>query len=272
MTIEGALSVKELFDLNGRIALVTGAAMGIGREIAQGLLEIGARVVCTSRERDRAELAARELATRTNGETMGLALDVRDESSVAATFREVADRWGGLDVLVNNAGGAPVSEHYHVWDRKLEDWRYVLETNLTGTFLCTRAAAQLMMPRRHGSIINIASVAGMVGRDRRMYEGIDMRPNLVDYAASKAGILGFTRDAAAELGPFGVRVNAISPGGVFRKHNEEFVRRYSREVALGRMAREGIDMKGAAVFLASEASAYITGENLVVDGGFTVVK
>lgn len=272
MTTMGTPSLKQLFDLSDKVVLVTGAAMGIGREIAQGMLEAGAKVVCTSRENDRAEQAAHELSMTAGGETLGLVLDVRDEQNVTAVFREVADRWGGLDVLVNNAGGAPLAKHYHVWDRRLEDWRYVIETNLTGTFLCTRAAAQLMMPKRRGAIINIASIAGMVGRDRRMYEGIDMRPNVADYAASKAGILGFTQDAAAELGPYGIRVNAISPGGVFRNHDEEFVRRYSREVALGRMAREGFDMKGAAVFLASEAAAYITGENLVVDGGFVRFK
>lgn len=272
MTMQETPSVKELFDLSGKVALVTGAAMGIGREIAQGLLEAGAKVACTSRDRGRAERAARELSDATGGETQALALDVRNEEIVAASFREVADRWGGLDVLVNNAGGAPRAEHYHVWDRELKDWSEVLETNLTGTFLCTREAAQLMMSNRRGSIINVASIAGMVGRDRRIYEGIDMRPNLVDYAAAKGGILGFTRDAAAELGPYGVRVNAISPGGVSRNLDEEFVKRYSREVALGRMGKEGFDMKGAAVFLASDAAAYITGENLVIDGGFITFK
>jgi gluconate 5-dehydrogenase len=129
-----------------------------------------------------------------------------------------------------------------------------------------------MMSQGGGSIINIASIAGLVGRDRKMYVGIKMRPNLVDYAACKAGILGFTRDAAAEMGPYAVRVNAISPGGVFRKHDPKFVRRYSKQVALGRMAREGWDLKGAAVFLASDAAAYVTGHNLVVDGGFVTFK
>lgn len=272
MTPEGLPSVNELFDLSGRVALVTGAAMGIGREIAQGLLEAGAKVVCTSRGDERAEQAAHELSAETGNETLGLVLNVRDEQSVAVAFEKVSTHWGGLDVLVNNAGGAPVSEHYQVWNRRLEDWHYVIETNLTGTFLCTRAAAHLMMPKRRGCIINIASIAGMVGRDRRMYEGIGMRPNVVDYAAAKAGVLGFTQDAAAELGPYGIRVNAISPGGVFRNHDEEFVRRYSGEVALGRMAKEGFDIKGAAVFLASDAAAYITGENLVVDGGFVRYK
>ena len=148
----------------------------------------------------------------------------------------------------------------------------MIETNLTGTFLCTQAAARIMMPARRGAIINIASIAALVGRHRQMYEGLDMRPNLVDYAASKAGILGFTRDAAAELAPYGIRVNAISPGGIERKQPAEFIRRYADATALGRMDREGLDIKGAAVLLASDAGAYITGENIVIDGGFVVFK
>lgn len=212
------------------------------------------------------------MSALTGGETLGVALDVRDEHSVASGFDLVADRWGRLDVLVNNAGGAPPTEDQHVWDRKREDWRFVIETNLSGTFPCTRAAGRLMMPVERGSIINIASIAGLAGRDRKMYEGIDMCPNLVDYAACKAGILEFTRDSAREFGAYGIRVNAISRGGLSRDHDLEFVRRYSEEVPLGRMVREGFDMKGAAVFLASDAAAYITGANLVVDGGFVTFK
>ena len=265
-------NMRELFDLSDRLAVVTGAAMGIGFEIAQALLEMGARVFITSRSLDRAKAAALKLTERTGMDAFPLALDVRDENSVVAAFERVADRGQGLDILVNNAGGAPKAENYHVWDRALEDWNYVIETNLTGTFLCTRQAARLMMPRRAGSIVNIASIAGLVGRDRRMYEDLPMRPNLVDYAASKAGILGFTRDAAAELAPWSIRVNAISPGGVERNQPAEFIERYARATALGRMAREGMDVKGAAVFLAGDAAAYITGENVVVDGGFVNYK
>ena len=269
---ETAPSVKQLFDLTDRVALVTGAAMGIGREIAQGFLEVGAQVAVSSRNLERAQQSAEELAKATGGEIFAVELDVRDEESVANAFEKVAGRWGKLDVLVNNAGGAPVAENYHVWDRDLNDWKDVIDTNLTGTFLCTRAACRWMMPKRSGSIINIASIAGLLGRDRRMYEGIDMRPNLVDYAASKAGIIGFTRDAAADVAPYGIRVNAVSPGGIYRNHDPEFERRYSNATALGRMGREGWDIKGAAVFLASDAGAYVTAENIVVDGGFTVFR
>ncbi len=264
--------LPEMFDLNGRVAMVTGAAMGIGREISQGFLELGATVILTSRQEQRAQAAAEELANATGGQTFGMRMDVCDEQNVIEVFARLGESFQRLDILVNNAGGAPTSEHYHLWERPLADWQHVIDTNLTGVFLCTREALKLMMPRRSGSIINIASVAGLLGRDRRMYEGIDMRPNLVDYAAAKAGALGFTRDAAAELGPFGIRVNAISPGGVFRNQHEEFVRRYSHATALGRMAREGLDIKGTAALLASDAAAYITGENIVVDGGIAMFR
>ncbi|MCL5098020.1 MAG: SDR family oxidoreductase [Candidatus Omnitrophica bacterium] len=246
--------------------------MGIGHEIAQGMLEMGARVVCASRDKERAEQAARALSKLTGGEARGIKMNVRDESEVDQGFKQVLEFWGRLDVLVNNAGGAPDSKFCHLWERRLADWEYVIGTNLTGVFLCTRAAARVMMPRKAGVIINISSIAGLVGRNRKMYEGLEMRPNLVDYAAAKAGVLGFTRDVAAELAPYGIRVNAISPGGIYRNHDPEFVRRYSEAVALGRMGREGLDLKGAAVFLASDASEYVTGANLVVDGGFIHFK
>ena len=265
-------SISELFDLSGRTALVTGGGLGIGRQIAQGLMESGAEVIITSRELRKAKQSAGELSRLTGGTAAGLALDVCDPKNIALVFEELAGRYGRLDILVNNAGGAPKSRYYNIWNRSPEDWNLVIRTNLTGLFLCTQSALRLMMPARKGSIINIASIAGMVGRNRRMYRGVDMRPNTVDYAACKAGIIGFTRDAAAELGPYGIRVNAISPGGVQRSHDPRFVRRYAQATALGRMGIEGLDIKGAAVLLAGDAGGYITGANIVVDGGFVVFK
>lgn len=269
---EAPPSVEKLFDLTDRVALVTGSAMGIGREIAQGLLELGAKVICSSRQADRAQEAAQDLSEQTSSQAIGLALDVRKEDSVQHAFEQIAEKFGRLDILVNNAGGASKSDHYHLWDRKLADWKFVIDTNLTGTFLCTRSAVGMMMSKKSGSIINISSIAAFVGRDRKIYDGLDMRPNLVDYAASKAGIIGFTRDAAAEMAPYGIRVNAISPGGINRDLKPEFVKRYADRTALGRMGKEGWDIKGAAVFLASDASAYMTGQNISVDGGFSIFK
>ncbi len=265
-------SIKGMFDLSGQVAMVTGAAQWIGWEIAEAYAELGAKIVITSREGDKAQIAAAELDERFGIEAMGLALEVRDPRSVAEAFDRAAQRFGRLDILVNNAGGAPKSDKYHLWERRLEDWTYVIETNLTGAFLCTQAAAKIMMPAQRGSIVNVASIAGLVGRDRSMYEGLPMRPNLVDYAACKAGVLGFTRDAAAELAPYHIRVNAISPGGIERGQPPEFVRRYSQATALGRMGEEGHELKGAAVLLASDAGRYMTGQNIVVDGGFAMYK
>lgn len=265
-------SIMQTFDLTDRVALVTGATTGIGREIALGFLEAGGKVVITSRDADRAGEAARELAELTGRETFALALDVRNPESVTAAFQSVAAKYGRLDILVNNAGGTPDAKPYPLWERRLQDWNYTIETNLTGTFLCTQAAARIMMPVKRGSIINISSIAGLVGRDRRMYAGLPMRPNLIDYAAAKAGVLGFTRDAAAELGPYGIRVNAILPGGIERTQPQEFIRRYADRTALGRMGRENFDLKGTALLLAGDAGAYITGQKFVVDGGFVIFK
>ena len=142
---------------------------------------------------------------------------------------------------------------------------------MTGTFLMLREYARLMMPQRSGSVINIASMAGLVGRDRTIY-GDDMTPNPIAYSAAKAGMIGLTTDSAAYLGPYGIRVNAISPGGFERTQPEHFIRDYSNLTMLKRMGRGGFDLKGAVAFLASDAAAYITGHNLVIDGGFTKYK
>ncbi len=265
-------SVQELFDMTGRVALVTGGRMGLGLDEASALADLGAQVVITSRSVRRAQEAAELLSSRAKVRVVGMRLDVTDKSSVTATFEEVFELFGRLDVLVNNAGGVPGAAKVNLLDRRLEDWNAVISTNLTGTFLCSQAAALIMKRQGRGSIINISSIAGIIGRDQRIYEGLDLRPNFPDYAASKAGVLGLTRENAAFLGRYGIRVNAILPGGFRRELPEEFVRRYSDKTALGRMGRDGYDIKGAVVLLASDAGAYITGEGLVVDGGFSIFK
>jgi NAD(P)-dependent dehydrogenase (short-subunit alcohol dehydrogenase family) len=156
-------------------------------------------------------------------------------------------------------------------ERPLDAWELVQRTNVTAPFLVCKHVVPVMLKQGAGSIINISSIAGIVGRDRRVYpEG--MAPQPVDYAAAKAAIIGFTTDLAGYLGPRGIRVNAISPGGFQRGQPQAFIDAYSDRCMLGRMGRDGIDLNGAAVFLASDASAYITGHNLVVDGGFSCWK
>ena len=264
-------TLKALYDLRGEIALVTGGSRNFGAEMALGLAEAGATVAITARELDRARKGAEELKKQTGYEFIPFELELTDEASVIRLFSEIKDRFGRLDVLINNAGGHSKTACGLLEKETLQGWHDFIESNMTGTFLMLREYARLMMPLRTGSVINVASMAGLVGRDRKIY-GDDMTPNPIAYSAAKAGMIGLTTDTAAYLGPYGIRVNAISPGGFERTQPEHFIRDYSELTMLKRMGRAGFDLKGAAVFLASDASGYITGHNLVIDGGFTKYK
>ncbi|MGI5819223.1 MAG: SDR family NAD(P)-dependent oxidoreductase [Armatimonadota bacterium] len=264
--------INELFDLTGRVAMVTGGAQNLGLDMAEALGEAGADLVITSRQAPKAQDIAAELAERLGVRVLPLGLDITEARSVEAAFARVMEEYDRLDVLVNNAGGTRLSEGsgVSVEDRSPEDFAYVVRLNIVGTFLCCREAVRIMKRRQSGSIINVGSISGMVGRDRWVYEGSEaMVPNMSDYTAAKGGIIAYTRDLAAENGRHGIRVNCISPGGFERGQPEEFIRRYNSHVMLGRMGRDGVDLKGAVVYLASEASAYVTAQNLAVDGGFT---
>lgn len=263
--------LHHLFDLTGRVFLVTGGARTLGRDMALALAEAGADGIITSRDPARAAATAGELAASTGRRVIGLGLDATDESAVAAVFARIAADFGGLDILVNSAGGGASGNKAHPvrFDaRPREAWDALQAVNVTSAFLVTKHAIPLLTGRRGANIINIASIAGIVGRDRRMYPP-DMRPQTVDYAAAKGAIIAMTRDLAATLGRDGIRVNAISPGGFERGQPPAFVQAYADRTPLGRMGRDGVDLKGAAVFLASDAAAYVSGHNLVVDGGFS---
>ncbi len=263
--------INELFDLTGKVAMVTGGAQNLGLDMAEALGEAGADLAITSRSAEKAQAAAEELRSYLGVRVLPVALDVTNQDSVPAAFAQVTNEYGRVDVLVNNAGGARLSSGGTSTDkRSIDDWDYVININIRGTFLCCREALRIMIRQGGGSIVNIASISGMVGRDRWVYEGSeDMVPNLTDYTTSKGGIIAFTRDLAAENGKHNIRVNAISPGGFERGQPEEFIRRYNMHVMLGRMGTDGTDLKGAVAFLASDASGYVTGQNLAVDGGFT---
>ncbi|MCD6359578.1 MAG: SDR family oxidoreductase [Armatimonadetes bacterium] len=263
--------INELFNLSGRVAMVTGGAQNLGLDMAEALGEAGADLVITSRDPEKVRRVAGELAADLGVRVMGIPLDVTSADSVHAAFARVTNEYGRLDVLVNNAGGARRTGGGVTADtRSVEDFDYVIDINIRGTFLCCRAALPIMKRQGGGSIINIASISGMVGRDRWVYEGSeDMTPNMIDYTTAKGGIIAFTRDLAAENGRHGIRVNSISPGGFERGQPEEFIRRYNMHVMLGRMGKDGTDLKGAVVYLASDASSYVTAQNLAVDGGFT---
>jgi NAD(P)-dependent dehydrogenase (short-subunit alcohol dehydrogenase family) len=267
------MSVLDMFRLSGNVAIVTGAHAWLGYDIACALAEAGSEVVVTSRESSRARDTAAKIHNQFGVDTLGLEMDQRRFDSVK-TMAEKANAWKGhIDILVNNAGGGSGKSEGHLLKRNPEDEIDMITTNLIGVLFCCKEAARVMVKQGHGKIINIASNAGLIGRDRRLYQRSEMKGQPVDYAAAKGGVIALTRDLAGLLSPSGVYVNCISPGG-FDKGGlpELFTREFADRAMLGRWGRMGIDIKGAALFLASHASDYVTGHNLVVDGGFSIWK
>lgn len=254
------MNIKKLFDLSGRVAIVTGGSIGLGRQMAEGLAEAGANIVLCARKKERCEQAAEELK-RLGVETLALDCDVKNLEQVRDVVDQTIARFGRLDILINNAGtswGAPVEE------MKLEHWNKVMETNLTGTFLFSQTAGKSMVKQRSGKIINITSVAGIQGAPPEF--------QAIGYHASKGGVIAFTKDLACKWGVHNIQVNAIAPGWfptqmsqvVIERNRERFL----KNIPLGRFGGDS-DLKGAAVFLASAASDFVTGHTLVVDGGQT---
>jgi len=267
-------NVWKLFDLKDKTFLVVGGGRNLGYDMALALAEANATGVITSRTAERAQSTAKQIADATGQRVEGESLNATDEQDVQRVIAHTVEQFGRIDVLINNVGGATRAdgEPLKLEQRQLNDWQRLMNTNVTAPFLLCKHIAPVMREQKGGSIINIASIAGIVGRDRRMYSDSGLNPQEVDYAAAKSAVIGMTRDVAATLGPDGIRVNAISPGGFERGQPEKFIDLYSNRTMLGRMGRDGVDLKGAALFLASDASAYVTGHNLVVDGGFTVWK
>lgn len=254
--------VIESFGLHGKVAVVTGGAGLFGRQIVDALAEAGAHVVMASRGVEKLEAVAVDIKDR-GLEASAMFLDQGDEASIAALHEQVARRFGGVDVLVNNAVLRPMSG----WAGDVEQFRKSMAVNVTGVFLMTRVFGDAMAEQGRGSIINVGSIQGVVGPDFSLYEDLGMDPS-PDYYVHKGGMLQLTRYAAAKLGPRGVRVNTVNPGGFFNDQDPEFIRRYNARTFLGRMAND-TDLKGPIVFLASDASAYVTGATLSVDGGYT---
>ncbi len=269
--------ILKLFSLKGRVALVTGGARTLGYDMAEALAEAGADVVITSRNLANAQRSAKRLAKHSGRRILPLELDLASEESIKNAVTTAVAWKGRMDILVNNGGGrnsnAKLTAKYFdngLEHEPVEDWDATFATFLRGTFLCAKHVLPQMKKQKHGSIINIASISGMVGRNRWVYQGSPgMVGNTTDYSAAKAGVFGFTMDLAAQVGRSGIRVNAISPGGFERGQPKEFIKRYNMLTMLGRMGADGLDMKGAVVFLASDASSYVTGHNLAVDGGFS---
>jgi NAD(P)-dependent dehydrogenase (short-subunit alcohol dehydrogenase family) len=266
----------DMFRLDGRVAIVTGGAGLLGTQFCRALAEAGATVVVADVNHVRAEETAAALRVQ-GGVATAVSLDVTQPESVREAINAIHAQHGRLDVLVNSAALDPKFDAANrdrsagaFEDYPLELWNQALAVNLTGMFLCAQAASSVMRTQGSGVIINICSTYGLVGPDQRIYErpGEPARFKPVPYSVTKAGVLGMTKYLATYFAGAGIRVNALTPGGVFNDHDETFVAHYSTRTVIGRMAHPD-EMNGALLFLASDASSYMTGANLVVDGGWT---
>lgn len=256
------MHIRQLFDLTGRVAVVTGGSRGLGQEIAEGLAEAGASLMlCARREQ---WLTPALEGMRARGFTVaGKTCDVTSQSDVDAVIAATLETYGRLDILINNAG---ISWGERPETMSVENFQKVLNTNLTGAFLFAQAAGREMLKAGRGAIVNIASVAGL----RSAVHG----PYFAGYTASKAGLMGLTRELAAAWGPQGIRVNAMAPGYFHSRLADAVIAHLEPEIQkrnpIPRVGNAG-ELKGVAVFLASDASSYITGQTLIVDGGGAIV-
>ncbi len=269
--------IMEKFSLKGQTALVTGGAGLLGKQFTLALGQAGANVVVADFDLDAAQRHAQTLLDE-NIPTQAVQVDVTGPGSAAKMVEQVVSKFGRLDILVNSAALDPKFDPENISDQSsnafetypLESWQKAIDVNLTGMFLACQASARQMVAQNYGVIINICSTYGLVGPDQRLYERVDGPPQFkpVYYSVSKAGVLGLTRYLSTYYAGKPIRVNALTPGGVYNQHDEVFLKAYSARTVMGRMAEQD-EMSGAVVFLASKASSYMTGANLVVDGGWT---
>jgi len=264
-------TIKDLVNLKGRRGLITGATGYLGKVMSETLAELGADIILVDRPGSDFDRQAGMLSERWGVNVEGLACDLEQEESRADLIAFMGKRERGLNILVNNAAFVGTSE-LKGWgvpfeDQTIETWRRALEVNLTAVFDLTKGLTPLLKLADGASIINVASIYGMYGPDWGLYEGTSMS-NPAAYGASKGGLIQLTRWLATTIAP-DIRVNAISPGGVFRNQPDSFVRKYMERTPLKRMACED-DFRGAIAYLATDMSRYVTGQNLSVDGGWGV--
>jgi len=267
---------KNLFELKGKTAIVTGAVGILGQRFCRGLAEFGAQVVVVDLDLERCSSLARELERDYATLALGIVCDVSDPASVANMVEQVAERFGGIDILHNNAASksADLNAFFASTEEySLVEWRKIMSVNVDGMFLVAQAVGgQMQKQGTGGSIIQTASIYGIVSSDKRIYEGSFYLGRQINnpavYSTSKAAVVGLTRYLAANWGDAKIRVNALVPAGVESGQNDTFKARYSARVPLGRMAQAD-EMVGALIYLASDASSYVTGHCLVVDGGLS---
>lgn len=264
----------ERFNLSGKTVIVTGGTGILGSRYCRYLAEAGARVIISDLDQAKCNALAEEVSEITGTMAIGAAVDLSDENSVVQWAIEVIKKCQRVDVLINNA--ATKSPHFFapLEEFSLEDWNKVMSVNVTGLFLASREIGRHMAEQGRGNIINISSIYGIVGPDQRIYEGswYEQMGGAINtpliYSASKGAVVAMTRYMATYWGAKGIRTNTLTPGGVSSGQNKTFDEKYSAKVPLGRMA-DADEMVGALLFLASDASSYVNGQNLIVDGGWT---
>ena len=260
------MKVLNKFSLKGKVGVVTGGSGLYGKCIVEGLCEAEAKVIIASRNLDNCKKTA-SFCNKKGYEAYAYTLDLSSHESITSFTKKVFKDFKHIDFLVNNSVLRPMKEGF---DSSLKTWKESMDVNATGFFDITRSFIKRMTSQGEGNIINIASMYGMVGPDFTLYEGTEMGQGggSPDYFFHRAGIINFTRYLAANFGKYNIRVNTISPGGLFNNQPEKFLKRYNKRVFLGRMANND-DIKGVVVFLASDASSYVTGANIIMDGGYT---
>ncbi len=269
--------LPKMFDLTGQVALVTGGDGLLGGEFCRTLAEAGASVAVVDINQQAADSFTGHLK-QAGHQALSVPTDITNPESVQDMLEKVLKTYNRLDILVNSAALDPKFDKEHASEQganafenfPLEDWNQALDVNLTGIFLCSQAAVEPMLDQGNGAIINICSTYGLGGPDQRIYQREGQPPQFkpVTYTVTKAGVLGFTKYLATYYAGKNIRVNALTPGGVFNDHDDDFVKAYAARTVVGRMA-DKTEMNGALLFLASDASSYMTGANLIVDGGWT---
>ena len=261
------MNIQELFDLNGKVAIVTGGGTHLGRAMATSLGELGASVYIASRRRELCEEVAETM--RSEGlDVTGLGCDVTNERLVDELVESVVRDRGRLDIMVCNAGGGSTTTY--IPDASLDEFMRAWEVNVKSTYMCAQSAARYMIPQRSGKIITLGSIHGFLSGDKRLYEGLDFNRSGPPYQTAKGGVLNLTRALSAELGEHGITVNCISPGQIPRSATDP--RMVERCRLNNPLLKTGVpdNIKGAVALLASPAGDWITGHNLVVDGGWSV--
>ncbi|MEB3102225.1 SDR family NAD(P)-dependent oxidoreductase [Ferviditalea candida] len=261
------MELHKLFDLTGKNAIITGGAGYLGKSISESLSEAGANVFVASRDLEKCTAWASQLSGKTRNYAEGRRLDISDELSIQSCFEDIYARFGTIDILVNNSSFSSPGKVEELTEKA---WNDGIDGTLNGVFRCTKYALSYMMAQRKGVILNVASMYGVVSPNPEIY-GTTGFDNPANYGAGKAGIIQFTKYVACHYGRFGIRCNAISPGPFPQEDvqkNPWFMEQLSRKTPLGRIGRPD-ELKGAVVFLSSEASSYITGQNICADGGWT---